>query len=69
MRDRQVADARAVLDHLSNSWAELQPTDRVCTLAKRFIDTHPLKAADPLQLAAAFKWAAERPDGHEFVSP
>jgi predicted nucleic acid-binding protein len=32
------------------------------------MDVHPLKAADALQLAAAYRWAAERPDGHEFVS-
>ena len=61
------ANARIVLNQLSASWAEMQPTDRVRTLAERFIDTHPLKAADAMQLAAAFRWAAERPDGHEFV--
>jgi hypothetical protein len=27
-----------------------------------------MKAADALQLAAALRWAAEQPDGHEFVS-
>ena len=61
------ANARVVLNQLSASWAEMQPTDRIRTLSERFMDTHPLKAADAMQLAAAFRWAAERPDGHEFV--
>ena len=65
---QEVADARVLLDSLSNSWAEMQPSDRIRNLAERFMDTHPLKAADALQLAAAFRWAAERPVGHEFVS-
>jgi predicted nucleic acid-binding protein len=68
LSSQEVADARVLLDHLSNSWAEMQPTDRVRSLAERFMDTHPLKAADALQLAAAFRWAAEHPVGHEFVS-
>ena len=65
---QEVADARVLLDHLSNSWAEMRPTVSVRSLAEGFMDVHPLKAADALQLAAAYRWAAERPDGHEFVS-
>jgi predicted nucleic acid-binding protein len=63
-----VRRARVLLNPLSHSWAEMQPTNRVRVLAERFMDTHPLKAADALQLAAAFRWAAEQPHGHEFVS-
>lgn len=63
-----VTNARALLDQLSSSWSEMQPTDRVRILAERFMDMHPLKAADAMQLAAAFRWAAERPGGHAFVS-
>jgi uncharacterized protein len=68
LSSQEVADARVLLDHLSNSWAEMQPTERVRMWAERFMDAHPLKAADALQLAAAFRWAAEHSDGHEFVS-
>ncbi len=63
-----VTNARALLNHLSNNWAEMQPTQRLRALAERFMDAHPLKAADAMQLAAAFRWAAERPRGYEFVS-
>lgn len=68
LSSREIVDARVLLDSLSNSWAEMQPSDRVRTLAESFMDMHPLKAADALQLAAAFRWAAERPGGYEFVS-
>jgi predicted nucleic acid-binding protein len=63
-----VTNARTILDQLSGSWSEMQPTKRVRVLAERFMDTHPLKASDAMQLAAAFRWAAEQPGGHEFVS-
>jgi predicted nucleic acid-binding protein len=63
-----VANARVLLNHLSGNWAEMQPTERVRVLSERFMDTHPLKAADALQLAAAYRWAAEQPGGYEFVS-
>jgi len=46
----------------------MQPTDRIRALAERLMDTHPLKAADAMQLAAAYRWAAEQPSGYEFVS-
>jgi predicted nucleic acid-binding protein len=46
----------------------MQPTERVRVLAERLMSAHPLKAADALQLAAAFRWAAEQPGGYEFVS-
>ncbi len=32
------------------------------------MDMYPLKAPDAMQLAAAFRWAAELPSGYEFVS-
>ena len=68
LSSKDVANARALLDHLSGNWAEMQPTDRIRALAERIMDTHPLKAADAMQLAAAYRWAAEQPSGHEFVS-
>lgn len=63
-----VTNARVLLNHLSDNWAEMQPMERVRVLSEHFIDTHPLKAADALQLAAAYRWAAEQPGGYEFVS-
>ncbi len=59
-RERQGnSDARLIgtalerLAALSSAWEELQPTTRVRRTAERLVRTHPLRAADALQLAAA----------------
>jgi len=36
--------------------------------ACRLLDIYPLPASDSLQLAAAFIWCHQRPDGHKFIS-
>lgn len=35
--------------------------------AERFLDRYPLKAADALQLAAAFAWCGGNPEGRKFI--
>ena len=45
--------ARERLAELSAAWHEVNPTPAVRTLAMRLLRTHPLRAADALQLAAA----------------
>lgn len=44
---------RQRLTSLSESWYEVNPTSVVRKLALRLLRTHPLRAADSLQLAAA----------------
>ena len=46
---------------------EVEPTDDVRDRAVRLLETHPLRAADALQLAAALVWARERTAGVGFV--
>jgi uncharacterized protein len=53
------ADRR--LQHLIGSWIEIEPSEMVRETAIRFLRVHPLRAADALQLAAAFVAAANRP--------
>lgn len=51
-----VADARLArerLADLSAAWHEVSPVVAVRTLSRRLLRTHPLRAADALQLAAA----------------
>lgn len=51
-----VADARLARERLvdlSMSWHEVSPVVAVRTLSRRLLRTHPLRAADALQLAAA----------------
>lgn len=47
------ASARELLNDLSGSWTEVQPTARLRTLAEQALVTHPLRAADALQFASA----------------
>lgn len=44
---------RARLAELADAWHEVNPTVAVRKLAMRLLRTHPLRAADSLQLAAA----------------
>jgi predicted nucleic acid-binding protein len=43
------------------------PTDEVRRRAGRLVATHPLRAADALQLAAALVWCEEQSAGESFV--
>jgi hypothetical protein len=44
------------------------PTNRVRERAGRLLATHPMRAADALQLAAALVWCDEQPQGQVFVT-
>ncbi len=41
---------------LAESWSEIQPDDEVRFVAASLSERHPLRAADALQLAAAYVW-------------
>ncbi len=49
------------LKQLANCWHEIEPSEIVRESAVRFLRVHPLRAADALQLAAAFTAAERRP--------
>jgi len=55
------------LDTLRNSWNEIAPGDLVRETARRFLRVHDLRAANALQLAAAFVAAEARPASLSFV--
>lgn len=61
------ASARELLNDLSGSWTEVQPTARLRTLAEQALVTHPLRAADALQFASALIWCDSQPRGRPFV--
>jgi predicted nucleic acid-binding protein len=56
------------LRHLAGGWHEVDPSDAVREAAVRFLRVHPLRAADALQLAAAFVAAERRPSSLEVVT-
>lgn len=57
----QATDAFARLDALRVSWIEIEAGDEVREVARRMLRVHPLRAADALQLAAAWLGAERRP--------
>ena len=57
-----------LLRSLTDAWTELQPTEELRRFALRFLRYYPLRAADALQLAAAYLWSASRPANYAFVS-
>jgi predicted nucleic acid-binding protein len=56
------------LKYLASGWHEVDPSDSVREAAVRFLRVHPLRAADALQLAAAFIAAERRPSSLEVVT-
>jgi predicted nucleic acid-binding protein len=56
------------LTQLASSWHEIEPSEIVRESAMRFLRVHPLRAADALQLAAAFIAAERRPPSLEVIT-
>jgi predicted nucleic acid-binding protein len=72
-RDDALDDAAATqafhrLRQLAQTWHEVDPSDPLREAAVRFLRVHPLRAADALQLAAAFIAAERRPSSLEVVT-
>jgi uncharacterized protein len=65
---RAMMQALQLLRQLSASWHEVDPSDEIRETAVRFLRVHPLRAADALQLAAAFAAAERRPASLEIVT-
>lgn len=63
-----VPDAIAALRLLRSGWSEVDPTSRLRDIAERLVRTHPLRAADACQLAAAIVAAEGTPAGIPFVT-
>ena len=53
---------------LEKAWSEVISIERVRERARRLLETHPLRAADSLQLAAALLTSEENPQGFSFVT-
>jgi uncharacterized protein len=53
---------------MAGEWHEMLATDTVRNAAQRMLRVHPLRAADSLQLAAAFVAAEHEPPSLDFVS-
>ena len=62
-----VTEALRRLQDIHEVWHEVQPVDMVRETAVRLLRTHPLRAADSLQLAAALVASDHRPQSWHFV--
>jgi uncharacterized protein len=67
LKEADVAGVLSGLGVLAAAWEEVLPTDEVRRTAERLLRTHPLRAADSLQLAAAIAAADGEPATLEFV--
>ena len=65
---REMAEALERLRLLAAGWHEIDPSDSVRETAERFLRVHPLRAADALQLAAAFLASERRPPSLAIVT-
>lgn len=68
LNESAVTQAFDRLKHLANGWHEVDPSDSIREAAVRFLRVHPLRAADALQLAAAFIAAERRPSSLDVVT-
>ena len=64
----RVTEAFARLDDLARGWIEVEPHDDLRQIARRLLRVHPLRAADALQLAAAYLASERRPPTLEVVT-
>ncbi|MCL4486068.1 MAG: type II toxin-antitoxin system VapC family toxin [Nitrospirae bacterium] len=62
-----VTTAMTRLKEIRSAWQEVEPTDRIRETATRLLRVHNLRAADSLQLAAAFAASEGRPPSLDFV--
>ena len=63
-----VRTARRRLRSLVRSWIEIDDVLAVRQRAQRLLETHALRAADSLQLAAALVLVSDRPEGFPFLT-
>lgn len=67
LTEAERATAQAALRELAAAWTEISAIGAVRERALRLVATHPLRAADAMQLGAALVAVSDRTAGHEFV--
>ncbi len=67
LRSEENEELGKILASLAGVWTEIEPCEDIRDIAIRLLLSHPLRAADALQLAAAIVWTDRKPKGHHFV--
>jgi predicted nucleic acid-binding protein len=62
------AKARKTAGDLAVYWSVVQPSDALLARAVQFVTRYDLRAADALQLAAAWEWCEGLPSGRIFLT-
>ena len=68
LRPSDFRRAKEQLVLLEQAWSEVVSVERARERARRLLESHPLRAADALQLAAALLLSEERPEELPFVT-
>ena len=68
LRPSDFRKAKEQLVLLEQAWSEVVSVERARERARRLLESHPLRAADALQLAAALMVSEERPEELPFVT-
>ena len=68
LNSRAATHALSRLRQLADNWSEIEPSEIVRETAMRFLRVHPLRAADALQLAAAFIVSEHRPASLQMIT-
>lgn len=68
LTDSEHAAAGLRLEKLRRGWRELQPNEMLRAQAETFLMSYPLRAADALQLAAAWTWCFGNAQTCVFIS-
>ena len=68
LKPNEFSKAKEQLAALERAWSEVISMERVRERARRLLETHLLRAADSLQLAAALVTSEEAPEGFPFVT-
>ena len=68
LRPSDFRKAKEQLVLLEQAWSEVVSVERARERARRLLESHPLRAADALQLAAALVVSEERPEELPFVT-
>jgi predicted nucleic acid-binding protein len=73
LRNGQITDpefdqAKTQANGLSRRWRVIEPSAAIAQRAKTYLEMHPLRAADALQLAAAMEWCEMQPRNAVFLT-
>jgi predicted nucleic acid-binding protein len=59
---------KEILQIIAATWVSVRPSAKIASKASSLLEIYPLRAADALQLAAAWEWCEGKPKGRVFLT-